>query len=202
MSERPDWMTPQGQPWAWTDERLVFENPWLTLREYPATAPTGHPAVYAVVGFKNYAIGVLPLHADGTVTLVGQNRFPLHNYSWEIPEGGGPLSDDPLHSAQRELKEETGLIAADWREVMRFELSNSVTDERGFGFIAMDLAQAEAAPDETEVIHLARRPFREVLDLALCGAMPDMITIAMLLRAYHMAQEGLLPATLAKAMLS
>jgi 8-oxo-dGTP pyrophosphatase MutT (NUDIX family) len=202
MAETPDWMKPQGRPWTWSGERTVYDNPWITLREYPATAPTGHPATYAVIGFKNYAIGVLPLHADGTVTLVGQNRFPMHGYSWEIPEGGGPLDHDPLDSAKRELQEETGLVAAEWLPVLRYELSNSVTDERGFGFIALGLTQAEAAPDETEVIHLARRPFREALDLALSGAMPDMITIAMLLRAYHMAREGLLPAELAKAMLS
>jgi 8-oxo-dGTP pyrophosphatase MutT (NUDIX family) len=195
-------MEPQGRPWGASDERLVFESPWLSLREYQAVAPTGHPAVYGVVGFKNLAIGVLPLHEDGSVTLVGQHRFAMRRYSWEIPEGGGALDVDPLESARRELREETGLIAQDWREVLRFELSNSATDERGFGYIATGLCPGEAAPDETEVIQVARRPFREVLDIALSGMMPDMITLAMLLRAYHMAKEGLLPASLAKAMLS
>lgn len=194
-------MKPQGRPWAATGERLVYDNPWVTLREHQAVAPTGHSAIYGVVSFKNYAIGVLPLHQDGDVTLVGQHRFPLREYSWEIPEGGGPLDIDPLQSAQRELREETGLLAGDWREVLRFQLSNSVTDERGFGYIATDLRQAEVDPDETEVIQITRRPFRQVLETALAGMMPDMITLAMLLRAYHMAKEGLLPASLAKAML-
>lgn len=195
-------MKPLGQPWAADRERLVYDNPWVTLREHQAVAPTGRSALYGVVGFKNYAIGILPLHEDGSVTLVGQHRFPLRGYSWEIPEGGGPLDVDPLESARRELREETGLIAEDWREVLRYELSNSVTDERGFGYIATGLKQTETEPDETEVIQITRQPFREVLDAALSGMMPDMITLAMLLRAYHMAREGLLPATLVKAMLS
>jgi 8-oxo-dGTP pyrophosphatase MutT (NUDIX family) len=201
MSQPPSWMKPKGAPWTAGEGRLVYENPWLTLTEYQATAPTGAPALYGMVGFKNQAIGILPLHADGTVTLVGQNRFPLHNYSWEIPEGGAPLNEDPLAGAQRELREETGLIAGDWRQVLTFELSNSITDERGFGFLALDLSQGPAEPDETEVLQIVRRPFREVLDVALSGMMPDMITLALLLRAYHMAREGLLPGTLVKAML-
>ena len=194
-------MKPLGQPWAASRERLIYDNPWVTLREHQAVAPTGRSALYGVVGFKNYAIGVLPLHEDGSVTLVGQHRFPLRGYSWEIPEGGGPLDVDPLESARRELREETGLIAESWREVLRYELSNSVTDERGFGYIATGLSQTETDPDETEVIQITRQPFRDVLDAALSGMMPDMITLAMLLRAYHMAREGLLPATLVKAML-
>jgi 8-oxo-dGTP pyrophosphatase MutT (NUDIX family) len=194
-------MKPSGRPWTATAERVVYENPWLKISEHDAVAPTGHQALYGVVGFKNYAIGILPLHEDGTVTLVGQNRFPLRAYSWEIPEGGGALDVDPLESARRELREETGLTASDWREVLRFEVSNSVTDERGYGYIATGLSQAETDPDETEVIHIARRPFREVLDLALSGMIPDLITLAMLLRAYHMAVEGRLPTALTQAML-
>jgi 8-oxo-dGTP pyrophosphatase MutT (NUDIX family) len=202
MSQPPTWMKPLGRPWATNSESIVYDNPWVTLREHQAVAPTGRSAIYGVVGFKNYAIGVLPLHEDGGVTLVGQHRFPIRGYSWEIPEGGGPLEVDPLESAQRELREETGLIAEHWTEVLRFELSNSVTDERGFGYIATGLRQSEADPDETEMIQITRQPFRHVLEAALSGMMPDMITLAMLLRAYHMAKEGLLPATLAKAMLS
>jgi 8-oxo-dGTP pyrophosphatase MutT (NUDIX family) len=155
-----------------------------------------------VVSFRNYALAVLPLHADGSVTLVGQHRFPLPGYSWEIPEGGGAVGEDPLANAQRELREEAGLVAAHWREVLRFHLSNSVTDEQGFGYIALDLSPVEVEPDDTEVLQVARVPFREALDLAMSGEIFDMPTVAMLLRAYHMAQEGELPEELARAMLS
>lgn len=201
MTQKPDWMKPHGPPWSIATARTVYENPWMCVREYQALAPTGHRALYGVTSFRNYALAILPLHEDGTVTLVGQHRFPLAAYSWEIPEGGGPIGEDPLAGAQRELREETGLVAREWRQVMRFETSNSITDEQGFGYIATGLSQAEADPDETEVIQIARVPFREALDLALSGAMTDMPTVAMLLRAYHMAQEGELSQSLANAML-
>jgi 8-oxo-dGTP pyrophosphatase MutT (NUDIX family) len=203
MSEPPAWLRPHGTPWTRGESRLVFENPWLKLTEYEAVAPTGSPAAYGVVGFKNFAIAVLPLHEDGTVILVGQHRFPLSDYSWEIPEGGGPLERDPLDSARRELAEETGLQAAEWRQVLSVQLSNSVTDERAFGFIALGLSEAEEThhKDETEDLAMVRVPFREALDAALAGHLQDALTVAMLLRAYHMAREGSLPDALASAML-
>ena len=153
--------------------------------------------------FKNLAVAVLPIHEDGTVTLVGQHRFPLGDYSWELPEGGSPLEEDPLDGAKRELAEETGLAAAEWREVMRTQLSNSVTDERMIGYLALGLSQATVAhaADETEAIVLARVPFREALDAAMAGHLPDMLTVAMLLRGHHMAVNGSLPGALARAML-
>ncbi len=194
-------MRPTGTPWSVRSERPVYDNPWISVREYQATAPTGAPALYGVVSFKNLAIAVLPLHEDGTVTLVGQHRFPLKDYAWEVPEGGGALDVDPLQSARRELREETGLEASDWRQVLVCQLSNSVTDERGICFIATGLTQAETDPDPTESIAVVRVPFREALEQAACGGIQDTLSVAILLRAYHMASEGELPARLAKAML-
>jgi len=202
MTQKPDWMISHGQPWAVVEERAVYENPWMTVAEYDAIAPTGKPTLYGVVRFKNMALVVLPLHEDGTVTLVGQNRFAIPGYSWEAPAGGGPHGIDALQSARRELREEAGLEAAHWREVLQFQLSNSITDEVGRGYIATGLTCAPSAPDETEALALARAPFREVLDAAICGHIQDMPTLALLLRAYHMAREGALPGALAKAMLS
>jgi 8-oxo-dGDP phosphatase len=202
MTQKPDWMISPGRPWTVVRERTAYDNPWLTLAEYDAIAPTGKPALYGVVRFKNLAIAILPLHEDGAVTLVGQHRFPIPGYSWELPEGGGPLDADPLDSARRELREEAGLEAADWREALRFQMSNSITDERGYGYVATGLTPVPAEPDDTEALALARVPFRQALDAALAGHMPDMLTLAMLLRAYHMAHEGALPSALAKAMLS
>jgi 8-oxo-dGTP pyrophosphatase MutT (NUDIX family) len=203
MSDKPDWLRPHGTPWKRGAERRIFENPWIKVTEYAATAPTGRPASYGVVGFKNLAIAVLPIHDDGTVTLVGQNRFALADYSWEIPEGGSPLQEDPLAGARRELAEETGLMAAEWREVLRVQLSNSVTDERAIGYVALGLSAAAGVhhQDETEEIAIARVPFAEALAVALAGQLQDVLTVAMLLRAYHMAREGALPGALARLML-
>ncbi len=197
MSDRPDWLKPYGKPWGVSSSQIIYDNPWITLTEYQAIAPTGRPALYGKIGFKNQAIGVVPLHDDGTVTLVGQNRFSLANYSWELPEGGAPHGEDPLDGAKRELAEEVGLEASDWRRVLRLELSNSVTDEICYGFLAMGLTSTETAPDETEDLAVARVPFREALDAAVAGHMPDAITVALLLRVHLMAVRGELPSELA-----
>jgi 8-oxo-dGTP pyrophosphatase MutT (NUDIX family) len=203
MSQKPGWLRPHGRPWTRGSERLVYDNPWIRVSHHEPTAPTGRPAQYGLVSFKNLAIAVLPLHDDGSVTLVGQHRFPFDDYSWELPEGGSPRGEDPLAGARRELAEETGLQAREWREVLRMQLSNSVTDERAVGYLALGLSDCGEgyASDETEEIVLARVPFREALDAALAGHMEDALTVAMLLRAYHMAREGALPDALTRAML-
>ncbi|MBU1345955.1 MAG: NUDIX hydrolase [Alphaproteobacteria bacterium] len=193
---------PTRLAWDSRGETTTFENPWLTLTSHPATAPTGAEATYVVMRPRNLAAGMLPIHSDGTVTLVGQARFPLMNYSWEMPEGGAPFDEDALAGAKRELAEEAGLAARTWREVLRMELSNSITDERAIAWLAWDLSAVEQAPDPTEVIALARVPFMSLIAEIDRGAVRDAFTVATALRAYHMAREGLLPGWLAHAMLT
>jgi 8-oxo-dGTP pyrophosphatase MutT (NUDIX family) len=202
MTDKPTWLKQHGTPWSVTSEKVVYDNPWITLTEYQTIAPTGRPALYGKVAFKNRAIGIVPLHADGTVTLVGQNRFTHANYSWEIPEGGAPLDEDPLEGAKRELAEEVGLQAADWRLILKMELSNSITDEFCHGYLALDLTPTATAPDETEDLAMVRVPFAEALDAAVSGHMPDSLTVALLLRVHHMAVKGELPADLARLVLA
>jgi 8-oxo-dGTP pyrophosphatase MutT (NUDIX family) len=197
MAQKPGWLTSHGRPWRRSNERTAFENPWLAVREYDAVAPTGKPAAYGAVHFKNHAIAVLPLHDDGTVTLVGQNRFVFADYSWEIPEGGGPRDEDPLAAAKRELREETGLEAADWRQILAVQISNSLTDEQAFGFLATGLTPTDTEPDETEDLAVIRAPFGEVLEAAMAGHIKDGLTVAMLLRLHHMASKGELAGGLA-----
>jgi 8-oxo-dGTP pyrophosphatase MutT (NUDIX family) len=201
VADRPDWMSPQGQPWTCVRRTLVYDNAWISLSDCQTVAPTGRAARYGMIHFKNRAIGVLPLFDNGDTVLVGQHRFPIGDYSWELPEGGGPLDEDPLATAKRELREEAGLTAEHWRPLMQFQLSNSVSDEVGHGFLALGLTSVQTEPDETEVLMVKRLPFRQALDLAVNGALEDMITLALLLRAYHLAREGDLPEDLARAML-
>lgn len=203
MADKPAWLRTRGTPWRRGAAKPIYDNPWIRVTEYAATAPTGAAATYGLVGFKNLAIAILPLFEDGATILVGQHRFPAADYSWEIPEGGGPLDQDPLESAKREFAEETGLQAAEWREILRAQLSNSVTDERAVGYIATGLSPAAGghAADETEDLAMVRVAFREALDAAGDGHLSDMLTVAMLFKAYHMAREGLLAPALARAML-
>jgi 8-oxo-dGTP pyrophosphatase MutT (NUDIX family) len=200
MTSKPGWMKAHGRPWQRGGDRVLYDNPWIRVREFEAQAPTGAKAPYGLVEMKNYAIAVLPLHDDGTVTLVGQNRFPL-GYSWEIPEGGGALDIDPMESGRRELREEAGLLAADWRLILRMQMSNSVTDERAFGYLATALSQTRTEPDPTEDFAIVRAPFQEVLTAATEGHIEDALTVAMLLRTYHMATRGELSDQLARLVL-
>ena len=200
----PCWDDPADRPPPWRSdgESLIFENPWMRLTRHPATAPTGLQSDYVVMRPRNLSVGVLPVHDDGTVTLVGQQRFALMNWSWEMPEGGAPFDEDPIEGARRELAEEAGLRAEHWREALRAELTNSITDERAIAWIAWGFSPAPLAPDPTEVIRIARVPFGDLLREVGRGAVRDMFTVATVLRAYHMAREGELPAELAKAMLA
>lgn len=201
---KPDWMRTSGTPWVRGAATPVFENPWIHVTRYVATAPTGAAASYGLVSFKNLAVAVLPIFEDGAILLVGQHRFPAGDYSWEIPEGGAPLGDDPLLGAQRELAEETGWQAARWEEILRMQLSNSVTDERAIGYLATDLYPAlnPPAPDDTESLALVRVPFREALNAAADGHLQDSLTVAMLFKAFYMAHQGLLTPQLARVMLA
>ena len=188
---RPAWLRPHGRPWSSAaPPQRVHDNPWFSVDEYAATAPTGAPARYYVQRYKNVAAGVVPLHEDGTVTLVGQWRFPLADYQWEIPEGGAPLAEDPLEGCKRELREEAGLQAADWRLLLRLQLSNSTSDEVALGWLATGLSACDGAPEATEELAVARVPFREALHAAVTGEVQDAITVAMLLRLHHMAVTG------------
>jgi 8-oxo-dGTP pyrophosphatase MutT (NUDIX family) len=196
------WLKPHGEGWTVVGEPTpLHDNPWFALDHYRAIAPTGRPANYYLQTYKNLAVGMLPLHEDGTVTLVGQWRFPFSAYSWEIPEGGAPHHEPPLEGAKRELREEAGLEAADWRQILTLQLSNSTSDEICLGYLATGLTPAVQEPDETEALAIARAPFREALKAAVTGRIQDAITVAMLLRVHHMAIEGELSDDMARAVL-
>jgi 8-oxo-dGTP pyrophosphatase MutT (NUDIX family) len=201
MEKTPDWLRPQGDVWTVGGCTPVHDNPWFAAEVYDAVAPTGQPTRYYVLRYKNVAVGVLPLHDDGTVTLVGQWRFPHGSYSWELPEGGAPHDEDPLEGARRELREEAGLEAAEWRLVLRMQLSNASSDEVSLGYLATGFTAVERELDDTEQLAVARVPFRQALAAAIRGDIQDSITVAMLLRLHHMAHEGELSEALTQAVL-
>ena len=180
-------------PWQVLREQSIYSNPWIEIVDHEVTHPDGSPGQYGVVRFANLAIGVLPIDEEGMTWLVGQHRFPLDAYSWELPEGGGPLLDDPLVSAKRELKEETGLTASQWAPLCEFDISNSVTDEKAMCFIASGLTQGISAPEPSEKLTLRKVSLKELFNAVLVGDIRDSLTHMMVLTAYVKARQGLLP---------
>jgi len=174
----------------------------FVLREDEIKFPDGAEAMYAVVESPDSAF-VVPYFGNGDTMLVRQWRHAWDISSWEVPAGTFDGDEDALTCARRELAEETGLVAAEWREVLWAQLSNSITDERAVGFVALGLSEAPHGheKDETEDLAIVRVPFREALEAALAGHLQDVLTVAMLLRAYHMAREGSLPDALVRVML-
>lgn len=181
---------PEENPWQIISEKQVYDNQWIGLTEYQVINPAGNPGIYGKVRFKNTAIGVLPLDDEMNTYLVGQYRFPLGQYSWEIPEGGGPLGTDPLDSAKRELLEETGLKADNWTELQRMHLSNSVSDELCIIYLARGLKQFEAEPEDTEQLVVKKVPFDEAYRMVTDGSITDAITVAAVLRLRLMMLEN------------
>jgi ADP-ribose pyrophosphatase len=173
---------PEDNPWKITSEQNIYDNPWINLTEYQVINPSGNPGIYGKVHFKNLAIGVLPLDDELNTYLVGQYRFPLNHYSWEMPEGGGPLGIDPLDSAKRELLEETGLKADSWTEIQRLHLSNSVSDELSILYLARGLKQFEAEPEDTEQLIIKKLPFEEVYQMVCRSEITDAMTVAAVLK--------------------
>lgn len=191
----------ETDPWVRLAHRCAYEGPYLAVDEYDVLKPNGRPGYYGVVRFKRVGVGVLPIDEEGFVYLVGQWRFAIGSYSWEMPEGAADPGEDFAFTALRELEEEAGLKADQLTEVLRMAMSNSVTDEKCVVFLATGLTPGAHAPDETEVFKEARLPFQEALAAALDGRIVDALTIAALLRAHHMAVTGALPEALCRAML-
>lgn len=168
--------------WKTTSRKEVYDNPWITLEHHETIHPGGEQGIYGYVHFKHLAIGIIPLDKDLNTWIVGQYRYPLGKYSWEIPEGGGKLDIDPLESAKRELKEETGIIARKWTPLLEMDLSNSVSDERGMVFLAEDLELGAASPDDDEDLQIMKIPFEELYQRTIRGEIRDSLAVASILR--------------------
>jgi ADP-ribose pyrophosphatase len=170
-------------PWKTLKKKLIYSNPWIKLEEHDVITPAGTQSIYGKVLFQNKAVAIIPIDSALNTWLIGQYRYTLDEYSWEIPMGGGPIGTDVLESAQRELKEETGLSAAKWTEIMRIHPSNSVSDEEGFVFLAEDLTSGETEFEDTEKLEILKLPLSEAIEKVMCGEITDAISVAGLLKA-------------------
>lgn len=176
-------------PWKLVGSREVYVNPWIRVREDQVIRPDGMPGIYGVVEFGNFALGAVAVAQNGDTFLVGQYRYTLDEYSWEIPEGGGAKGISPLESIQRELKEETGIEAGEWIDLGRLHLSNSVTDEVGRVYLARNLTLGEPAPDGDEVIAVRRLPLAEAHEMCMDGRITDGVSIIGITRAVHYLRQ-------------
>jgi 8-oxo-dGTP pyrophosphatase MutT (NUDIX family) len=180
----------ENNPWIIKGEKQVYENPWIAITEYDVLNPAGNKGIYGKVHFKNTAVGIMVLDEDLNTWLVGQYRFPLNTYSWEIPEGGCPLGEDPMQGAQRELLEETGLVASHWQPLFQMHLSNSVSDELAIIYLATGLTQQAAEPEETEQLLLKKIPFSEAWRMVEEGEITDSISVATIIKIKLLLAEG------------
>ena len=170
-------------PWITLSSEEKYNNRWISVNEYQVLNPAGGKGIYGKVHFKNKAIGIIPFDENGNTWLVGQFRYPLNEWSWEIPEGGGPLQDLVLQSAQRELKEETGITAKMWTEILRAHLSNSVSDEEAFVFLAEDLEFGDRQLEETEIdMKIWKLPFAKALDMVMKNEITDSLSVMGILK--------------------
>lgn len=170
-------------PWKTLSEREVYSNPWIRVSHHEVINPSGGEGIYGVISFRNKAIGVVPLDEELNTYLVGQFRYTLNEYSWEIPEGGGPEGEEPSLTAERELQEETGLKAGQMELLGKIHTSNSVTDEVGYIFLATELSQLESSPEETEDITVWKLPLRDAVKMVEEGKITDSLSMAGLLLA-------------------
>lgn len=177
-------MNNKENPWKTLNKNKVYENPWIKVEHHEVLNPSGHPGVYGTVAFQNIAIGVIPIDENKYTYLVGQFRFPLDAYSWEIPEGGCTLNTDPLGAAKRELREETGIVAAGWNELQTIHTSNSVTDEFGIIYSAEKLEFFEAKPDDDEDLVVQKILLKDVLQMVRQGKITDSLSLAGILRLH------------------
>jgi len=170
--------------WKTLDSRIVYDNPWITLREDRVINPGGGQNNYGHIHFKKKAVAVVPIDDDGNTWIVGQDRYTLGEYSWEVPMGASEDGENPLETAHRELKEETGLSAGSMTQLMRLHTSNSITDEVGFVFVARDLEVGETSFDEMEVLDIRKLALEDAVAMIGRGEMTDAISVAALLRIY------------------
>lgn len=183
-------------PWTTLKTRQIYDNPWMTVFENDVLNVVGTPKVYSTVHIKRKATGVVAIDDKGWIFLVGQQRYPLNLYSWELPEGGTDEGEEPLEAIKRELKEEAGVSARDWKQIAMLHLSNMLFDEVAYGFLATGLTVGEAEPEESEVLELKHLPFSEALAMVMDGRITDAISVALILKVRVLAERGALPGDL------
>ncbi len=168
--------------WKQKTREVVYDNPWIQVSHQEVERPNGTEGIYGVVHFKSRAIGVVAVDENNNTWLVKQSRYPNNETTIEIPEGGGPLNEDPLEAAKRELLEETGIVASNWELLMELRTSNSVTDEIAYIYTARGLVHGEQQLEDTEDIEVLKVPLEQAIEMAMNGEIVDAMSVAALLK--------------------
>ena len=180
----------QRGPWKTRSVEERYSTPWISVSHHEIIDPSGREGIYGVVHFKNLAVGIIPLDEEGNTWIVGQYRYPIDAYSWEIIEGGGSRERPPIESAQRELREEAGIVAEHWTEVLQMDLSNSASDEVAIIYVAQGLTFHEPEPDHNEQLELRKVPFSELVEMVMRGELRDSLTMAGVLKVDRLLRDG------------
>ena len=178
--------TDPKNPWTTLSTTEKYDNPWINVTHREVLIPNGQQGIYGKVHFKNIAVGVVPLDDKNNTWLVGQYRYPLGKYSWEIPEGGCLNGMNPLDAAKRELQEETGIIAKDWTKILDIHLSNSVTDEYGLAYVARDLSFGISSPEPCEDLVIKKVKFEEAFEMVMNGKITDSLSMVAIMKVQLM----------------
>jgi 8-oxo-dGTP pyrophosphatase MutT (NUDIX family) len=165
-----------ANPWRLLASAVVHSNPWFRVRHDRVRRPDGRPGDWYVVETADNA-GVVALDAAGRVCLVGEWVYPLGAYGWAVPSGAMHPDETPLAAAQRELREETGLIATRWEPLGRCHLSQGLTAQASHLFLATALHQEAACPEPTERLAVAWLPLEEAWARACQGELTDAVTL-------------------------
>lgn len=177
-------------PWKKLSEEIKYETPWIKVTHHEVITPGGSNGIYGCVSFKNLAVGIIPLDNELNTWIVGQYRYPIQKYTWEIPEGGCPIGTDPLETAKRELKEEVGIIASSWKLIQELDLSDSASDEISYCFLAQDLEFGLPEQEDNEDLTIRKLPFSELFDLTEKGIIRDAISVAAIYKVQRMIENN------------
>lgn len=185
-------MNKKNNPWKTLSQEVKYNNPWIKVVENKVINPSGGNGIYGVVHFKNVAVAIIPIDKKGNTYLVGQYRYTMNSYEWEVPMGGGLKEEATLTAAKRELLEETGIEAKNWTPILESQVSNSVSDEVSITYLATSLTYKNAQPEDTEDLKIRKLPIKKAIEMALNGEIKDLISIASLLKINYLIEKKLI----------
>ena len=190
-----------ANPWKVLQEDVPLSCSYFDVRQDLVSHNGRPPRTYHSIRVRQRGVCVLPVDRQGLVTLVGQYRYVLGRFTWELPAGGSPLDADPLAKAQQELKEECGYRGGKWLRLVGGDVWGGTADAHSSGYVAWDFEEGEPQPEPEESLTLKKVPFKTAVDLGLKGEVTSLISVALLLAAQVQAARGSLPERLHKLLL-